>query len=332
MPRDFDHRHSGHCETGALSALFRDRGMDISESLLFGIGGGPFFVHVPFIKMGDIPLTAYRDAPGSIIKNVCKRLKIPMQYRKFRNEKEGMDVMDEMLSSGNSVGLRTSVFYLPYFPPDMRFQFNAHHLVAFDREKDDYYISDPVFDHIVTCSHDDLLRSRFAKGTFAPKGYMFYPASLPKDPDLSGAIRKSISTMCKRMLYTPIPFIGIRGIRYLSKRVRKWPIIFGPEKALVNVGTVVRMQEEIGTGGAGFRYMYTAFLQEAAEITGIKALTEASEIMAETGDKWREFAVMGARMCKTDDHSQEAYNALSDKIMEVSKREEEIYRFLRKSV
>jgi len=332
MPRDFDHRHSGHCETGTLSALFRDRGMDISESLLFGIGGGLFFVHIPFIKMGDIPLTAYRDSPGSIIKNVCKRLNIPMQYRKFRSEREGMEVLDEMLSARNSVGLRTSVFYLPYFPPDMRFQFNAHHLVVFDREDDNYFISDPVFDHVVTCAHEDLKRSRFAKGTFAPKGYMFYPASLPSNPDLSGAIKKSISYMSKRMLYAPIPFIGIKGIRYLSKRVRKWPTLLGDEKALVNVGTVVRMQEEIGTGGAGFRYMYTAFLQEAAEITGNNALSEASEIMAETGDKWREFAVMGARMCKTNDQSQASYNALSDKIMEVSKREENIYRFLKKCI
>lgn len=332
MPRNFDHRHSGHCETGTLSALFRDRGLDISESLLFGIGGGLFFVHVPFIKVGDIPLTAYRDAPGSIVKNVCNRLNIPMQYRKFKNERDGMEALDKMLSAGSSVGLRTSVFYLPYFPPDMRFQFNAHHLVVFDKEDDNYYISDPVFDHIVTCAHSDLQRSRFAKGTFAPRGYMFYPSSLPANPDIKGAIKKSINYMCKRMLYAPIPFIGIRGIRYLSKRVRKWPSIFGPEKALINVGTVVRMQEEIGTGGAGFRYMYTAFLQEAAEITGNKALSEASQMMAENGDKWREFAVIGARMCKTNDHSQEAYNALSEKIMNVSKSEENIYRFLRKII
>jgi hypothetical protein len=33
------------------------------------------------------------------------------------------------------------------------------------------------------------------------------------------------------------------------------------------------MQEEIGTGGAGFRFLYAAFLQEAAQITGEKTAT-----------------------------------------------------------
>ena len=98
MPRNFDHRHSGHCETGTLSALFRDRGHDLSEALLFGLGGGLFFVHFPFIKMGDIPLTAYRDRPGTIIQQACKRLKVPMLKRKFRNESDGAKALDDLLS------------------------------------------------------------------------------------------------------------------------------------------------------------------------------------------------------------------------------------------
>ena len=332
MTRDFDHRHAGHCETGAISALFRDRGLDLSEPLLFGLGGGPFFVHIPFLKMGGIPLTAYRDAPGSIIKTVCKRLDIPMKHMKFRNEAEGMAKLDDLLERNLSVGLRTSVFWLSYFPEEMRFQFNAHHLVAFAKEGEEYLLSDPVFDHIVRCPADELQRSRFAKGTFAPKGFLFYPESLPSSPDLDKAVRESIRHTTKRMLSTPLPFIGIKGIRYLAKQIKKWPRKFSDKQALVNVGTVVRMQEEIGTGGAGFRFIYAAFLQEAADITGIKAISDAATMMGETGDQWREFAVMGARMCKTEDTSKEAYAALSEKINHCADREEEIYKLLRKSV
>jgi len=36
------------------------------------------------------------------------------------------------------------------------------------------------------------------------------------------------------------------------------------------------MQEEIGTGGAGFRFMYASFLQEAGEKIGAAELGEAS--------------------------------------------------------
>ena len=35
------------------------------------------------------------------------------------------------------------------------------------------------------------------------------------------------------------------------------------------LGNIVRMQEEIGTGGGGFRFMYAAFLQEAGDVLGL---------------------------------------------------------------
>ena len=188
MSRTFDHRHSGHCETGALSALFRDRGLDLSEPMVFGLGGGVFFVHAPFIKMGGIPLTAYRDMPGAIIKKACKRLGVRIERKTFRNEAAGEKKLDSLLAAGAAVGLRASVYWLPYFPKEMRFQFNAHHLVVFAREGDEYLISDPVFDHIVRCPAADLKKARFAKGLFAPKGNLFYPGSIPASLDLNQAV------------------------------------------------------------------------------------------------------------------------------------------------
>jgi len=61
---------------------------------------------------------------------------------------------------------------------------------------------------------------------------------------------------------------------------------------------IVRMQEEVGTGGAGFRYMYAAFLQEAASLFGSAELNDLSQEMTAIGDTWREFAVTAARIIK----------------------------------
>jgi len=328
--RTFDHRHSGHCETGALSALFRDRGLDLSEPMVFGLGGGVFFVHLPFIKMGGIPLTAYRDAPGAIIKTASKRLNITVKTMRFRNEDEGMAKLDSLLEKGMSIGLRTNVYWLPYFPKEMRFQFNAHHLVVFGKEGDEYLISDSVFDHTVRCSAADLKRSRFAKGLFAPKGHLFYPDSLPASFDMKKVVRESIRKTCKRMTSIPFPFIGVRGIRYLSRELKRYPVKMGDAKAVLNVGSIVRMQEEIGTGGAGFRFMYAGFLQEASEIMGAPALKEASHMMGETGDRWRAFAVKGAQLCKGYISGNEVFNELSEMLKDCADREESIYRLLLK--
>lgn len=329
---DFEHRHAGHCESGTVSALLRHGGLELSEPMVFGIGGGLFFLFMPWLKMGGIPLTAYRDAPRAIIKNVCKRLGVRMQHHRFRNPDTGMRALDDFLAAGRPVGLQTSVFWLPYFPPDMRFQFNAHNLVAYGKRENEYLISDPVADRPVTCPADDLRRARFAKGVFAPKGLIYYPDHIPASPDLASAVRTAIRATCKRMLEVPMPFLGVRGMRSLAKQMERWPQKLGAERARVWVGSVVRMQEEIGTGGAGFRFMYAAFLQEAAGLLKESALADAAQQMTETGDQWREFAVHGALLCKGRNEGPNTYRELADRIRECAAREERVYQLLKQAV
>lgn len=66
--RTYVHRQSAHCETGVTSALFRDKGIDLSEPMIFGIGSGIFFGHLPFVKWTGLPVTTYRSLPGMVFK------------------------------------------------------------------------------------------------------------------------------------------------------------------------------------------------------------------------------------------------------------------------
>ena len=86
------------------------------------------------------------------------------------------------------------------------------------------------------------------------------------------------------MLYAPLPFIGIKGIEYMARRIEKLKN-GDPRYARLYLGHIVRMQEEIGTGGGGFRFMYAAFLQEASRLLSSVPLEEASRLMTEAGDR-----------------------------------------------
>src|SRR6185312_12524454 len=100
----------------------------------------------------------------------------------------------------------------------------------------------------------------------SPKGLLFYPtpSGLPTDVQLERAVKKGIRETTNAMLLAPVPFAGVKGIRFLSRRMRRWPRKLNDiDKLKLFVSNVVRMQEEIGTGGAGFRLLYAAFLQEA---------------------------------------------------------------------
>jgi hypothetical protein len=203
-----------------------------------------------------------------------------------------------------------------------------HNLVVIGKEGDDYIISDPVFPDLERCGRSDLMKARFAKGALAPKGAMYFMEDVPVAVDLAPAVRQGIREVCRRMLSTPGPLIGIRGIRYLAGQVRKWPKKLGQDKALLYVGQLIRMQEELGTGGAGFRFMYGAFLQEAADLLALPRLVELSQAITDVGDRWRKVAVLGGRLCKGRASADDTYHAMAALLLECADGETAVYREL----
>jgi len=219
------------------------------------------------------------------------------------------------------------VYYLPYFPKDMRFHFNAHNLLVYGMEGEEYLISDPVFEETVKCSQEGLTKARFAKGVFAPKGFLYYPKTIPQSVDMHSAIKKAIVKNAKSML-TPFPFAGIKGMRRLAKKIESLQTETNTRYIKNYLTHIVRMQEEIGTGGGGFRFLYAAFLEEAIGY-GLNAemLTEASELIVKSGNTLREFAlycVEGSRKIEKLDTKK-----IAAKLVEASEYEEQAFRMLK---
>ena len=102
--------------------------------------------------------------------------------------------LDECLAAGQPVGCQVGVYYLTYFPKEYRFHFNAHNLIVYGSEGDNYLISDPVMENVTTLSKYELERVRFAKGALAPKGQIYYPASdvIVTDDQMRNAIKTGI--------------------------------------------------------------------------------------------------------------------------------------------
>ncbi|MGQ0586070.1 MAG: BtrH N-terminal domain-containing protein [Gammaproteobacteria bacterium] len=333
--RPFEHRHAGHCETGVTAGLLRHAGLPISEPMALGLGHGLTFAHFPFFRVGGLPLTSYRMPPGMIYKTLSSALGFKLRREKFRNPDDGMAALDAHLAAGRPVGVQTSVFWLPYFPPTMRFHFNAHNLIVYGREDGPpaaegggshvYLLSDPVFEHPQRCAGADLAKARFVKGALAPKGLLYYPEQVPATIDYARLVPRAIRKTANMMVRTPVPVVGVRAIRSLARKIGK--LASGdPRYARLFVGQVVRMQEEIGTGGGGFRFMYAAFLQEAGERLDHAALKDAARQMTETGDTWRQFALAGAKFVK--DKSGADYAGLTAALNACADKEEQVFRYL----
>ena len=285
----FQHRQSAHCESGVMASLLSHAGLPMSEPMAFGLASGLAFAYLPIVKLSGMPLIAYRMPPKHLIKTLSKRLGARLNSRTFGNPEQGRRELDALLDQGRLAGLQSSVFWLPYFPPEMRFHFNAHNLLAYGRDGDEYLISDPVFEEPVRCAAADLQKARFAKGALAAKGLMYWLDDVPQEQDWEKLIRQAVLGTTRILDGMPLPWIGIRGIQHLARQVER----LDPAQAKYNrlyLTHIVRMQEEIGTGGAGFRFMYASFLQEAGEKIGAAELGEASARLTAIGDDWRQFA------------------------------------------
>src|SRR5476651_2257976 len=208
----FKHIQAAHCENGVTASLLNNIGVEqITEPLAFGIGAGLFFVYIPFLKINNGPVIAFRTLPGLIFKRTCKALGIPVIRKKFSSREKAEAFLKDRLAEGMPVGCQVGVYYLTYFPKEYRFHFNAHNLIVYGKEDDNYLISDPVMETPTTLTSYELERVRFAKGALAPKGQLYYPikGKSVTDDQIRRAIKSGIKCSVFNMLTMSGPIAGV---------------------------------------------------------------------------------------------------------------------------
>lgn len=328
MKIDFQHIQSAHCENGVTTNLLRHIGINqITEPLAFGIGSGLFYIYIPFLKINNGPAIAFRTMPGLIFKRTCNSLDIPVVRKKFSSPEKARKFLDECLEANQPAGCQVGVYFLTYFPKEYRFHFNAHNVVVYGKENDNYLISDPVMETTTTLTSYELQRVRFAKGPLSPKGQIYFPK---KNKEVTEEqIRKAIKTGIKRnvrdMIRIPGNIAGASGIKYTAKKIKKWRDKLGLQKAGLYLAQLVRMQEEIGTGGGGFRFIYAAFLQQANQYFPNEKLLEGSQKITKSGDLWRTAAVQAAGIYKGRLGKQEDFNLMGDYLLQIAEIEKDAF-------
>lgn len=299
--------------------------------MVFGIGSGLFFVYLPFLKVNFALGFSYRPMPGSIFNKAAKRLGFKVKRERFSNPEKAQQALERNLAKEIPTGLQVGVYHLTYFPEEYKFHFNAYNLVVYGKEGDKFLISDSVMPFTTELSEEELEKVRYAKGTFAPRGHMYYPVRIPREIKLEKAIIAGIKETAKQMV-APVPLVGVRAIRWVAKSIPKWAENKGIKTTNHYLAQLIRMQEEIGTGGGGFRFIYGAFLQEAADGLKNEQLRELSKEITFIGDRWRDFAVDVARVYKNRNLKDDIYQELSDSLLEIANMEEVFFKKLRKEV
>ncbi len=333
MKIPFEHIQSAHCENGVTTNLLRHAGItQINEPLAFGMGAGIFYIHLPFLKINNGPAISFRTMPGQIFSRTCNALCVSVIRKKFSSKEKAQQALDACLAANQPVGCQVGVYYLTYFPVEYRFHFNAHNLVVYGKEGDNYLISDPIMETVTMLSTADLERVRFTQGALAPKGQLYYPKNVVAVSDalIAKAIVKGIKHAAWFMTETPVPILGVNGIKYTAGKIKRWRDELGLRRAGAYLAQFVRMQEEIGTGGAGFRFVYAAFLQQAHHYIAKDELPEISKQFTAIGDAWRSSSIQASGIYKGRLTEQKDFDTMSDMLIDIAEMEKRAFRNLLK--
>src|SRR3978361_1185086 len=104
MDLNFNHIQAAHCENGVTTSLLKNIGINqMTYPLAFGIGAGLFFVYIPFLKINNGPVIAFRTLPGLIFKRTCKALGIEVVRKKFSSKEQAEVFLNECLAAGHPV-------------------------------------------------------------------------------------------------------------------------------------------------------------------------------------------------------------------------------------
>ncbi|KYK36629.1 MAG: BtrH N-terminal domain-containing protein [Theionarchaea archaeon] len=290
---DFNYFGGKHCQTTALRNILRYHGVDLSEEMLLGLGGGIGFIYW-YMKQMPAPFVGGRSGGKyeEFMTNMCKRIGGHAELFQTASAKKGHEELKNMLRAGEPVYVYVDMAYLPYMAMPEDAHFGAHTAVVYgiDEEENSANMSDRGAGP-VTVTVDDLKNARNSKfPPFPPKNKILKVEYPPEVQDLKEGITEAIKECCYAMLNPPISNFGLKGIKKWAKIVVKWPEQFTGLNlygCLMNVYIYIEIG---GSGGSSFRLMYAKFLREASSILDNPKLDEVAAFYEESGRIWSEIA------------------------------------------
>jgi hypothetical protein len=297
----FQSLETHHCVTGSMRHVYVYNDHPISEDMLLGIGAGVSFSYWHF--KGAPPFMGGRGMPKPSMEEIAgQRTGVDIQARNTTSARKARKTLLEMLDAGQPVMIQCDMGFLPYFDfGGEEYHFGGHAVVVcgYDAETDRVLIADRDRE-LYPVLMADLERARGSTyKPFPPKNRWYTFDFTHKRQPSATEVRQAIAEQAEPMLNPPIRNIGVKGIRKAAQMVPKWPQTMDADElrmALFNAHIFISAVG--GTGGGCFRYMFSRFLREAAQIADDPRLEESANEFWHIGDRWEE---LGEWLLKTSE-------------------------------
>lgn len=306
-----------HCETTATGCLLRQRHIDLSEPMLFGLGEGLGFIFWK-MKAMDFPFIGGRVKPLALTRNIARNLNLDFEVKETSSIRKAWKNVVQSIEAGDAVGLQLDSYHLDYFAE--KFHFAGHFATLYGYDDTHAYLVDTSPNgRTVRTSLLSLEQARNEKGAMSAKNLM-YTLKAVDDYSLDDAVVKAISNNAREYLNPPIKNMYYKGILKTSIELKTW---FARSANIQHeFETTAMLMETAGTGGALFRNLYRDFLKEAFELTGLELLNEAHGQFVDIAEKWTQVAGFIAEAGKTGESMY--VDQASEVLKDLSSREYEV--------
>lgn len=300
-----------HCETSALRKLLAFQGIDFSEEMLFGLGGGIGLVFwrtpadpIPFVggRNGRFP---------DFLRRAAAALGHKLRVVRTQDKSQAYALLRNELNKGIPAICYGDIHFLPYFQTDRHFGGHAFVVYGLQEEHGHALVSDRS-QHPRRVPLGALAQARAsATKPFPPNNALLQLRINPTARLTEAAVWDAIDR-CRRALQQPLlAGIGLRGLRtfgeFLKTAAESLPRA-GLLKLLIS--TYVNL-ELAGTGGAAFRNMYRRFLAELRQLLIAPELDDAIVALDRARGRWDE--LIAGLLPDTDDSIAAVLRALQEK-------------------
>jgi hypothetical protein len=284
----FKHFTTHHCVTGSMRHVYVFNGHDLSEDMLLGIGAGVSFNYWHF--KGQPPFIGGRGGFKPPLEEVTgQRTGVKIEAHRTSSARKARKSLLDMLGAGQPVMVQCDMGFLPYFDFGEEYHFGGHVVVVcgYDPHTDQVLVADRE-EALSPVSMEDLAKARGSTfQPFPPKNCWYTFDFGQKRLPTAAEVRQAIQEQAQAMLEPPIRNIGVAGIRKAARMIPQWPDKLDADAlrfALFNA--YIFISPVGGTGGGLFRYMFSRFLREGAEIAGDARLAESADEFRRIGDEW----------------------------------------------
>jgi hypothetical protein len=294
MPQIPSRHHPGrHCASTGLCNLANHHGLNWSEAMCFGLGAGLgiWYLHLPNLSPRRMIHVRSLDLENQFFQSIGH----PFKWEQYDDPLESERALIAVLDRGTPAILQTDIYDLPYYESKTHFPGHVITVWGYDNTERIFLISDTERENLLAVPFENMRRARFGGDHLLKiQGNLFSPRQLKTPDHLSETIRKAIAFNSDRILNGSPDLMGVEGLHEGINALTRWKEELATWPQLEDWKWSCRFTYQViekrGSGGGGFRVMYTDFLKEAAGIVPDIQRRGLPEMMAEISLAWRGLA------------------------------------------